>query len=309
MPFFSIVIPLYNKEHFIAQTLQSVLAQTFGDFEVIIINDGSTDASEAKVRQFDDPRIQYYLRENKGVSAARNLGITMAKADYIAFLDSDDFWYPDFLQTMHRNISRYGNQYKVFSSAIEIETSRNVFPAEYSIEKKGYCEVVDFFEASIKEAVIWTSAAVFHKSVFEQSGVFDNSIKHAEDTDLWIRIGLDFKIVFDWKVLARYVYDNQSVSRGKQYFFEQSSFSKYAEREKTHPGLKKFLDLNRFSVAIKSKMAGDHKNFHQCYDAIDFRNLSIKKRTLLHLTGFQLRVLVAIKRELANLGFGSSVFK
>lgn len=309
MAFFSIVIPLYNKEHFIGQTLQSVLAQTFADFEVIIVNDGSTDGGEAIVKQFDDSRIQYYLRENKGVAAARNFGITLASGNYVAFLDSDDYWYPDFLQTMHRNIGRFAPEHKVFTSAIEIETSRSVFPAGYSIEKTGYCEVVDFFDASSKEAVIWTSAAVFHKSVFEKSGVFDTNVKHAEDTDLWIRVGLDFKVVFDWKILARYVYDDSSVSRDKAYFFEASSFDKYAELEKKHKGLKKFLDLNRFSVAIKSKLIGDKKNFKKCYDAIDFANLDAKKKTLLHLTRFQLKILVSFKTFLADIGLGSSVFK
>lgn len=309
MPFFSVVIPLYNKERFISETLQSVLAQTFDDFEIIIVNDGSTDASEQKVNAFNDPRIRYYLRENKGVAAARNFGITLSNADYIAFLDSDDYWYPDFLQTMHRNIGRYAPEHKVFTAAIEIETAKNVFPAEYSIEKTGYCEVVDFFDASSKEAVIWTSASVFHKSVFEQTGVFDTNVKFAEDTDLWIRVGLDFKVVFDWKILSRYVFDGKSFSRGDHYFFEESSFAKYAEMEKTNPKLKKFLDFNRFSVAIKSKLAGDKKNFRKCYDAIDFKNLSAKKRTLLHLTKFQLQVLVKLKTFLAENGLGSSVFK
>lgn len=308
MAFFSVVIPLYNKERFIAQTLQSVLAQTFQDIEIIIVNDGSTDRSESVVQGFNDPRIQYYLRENKGVSAARNLGITMAKADYIAFLDSDDYWYPDFLQTMHRNITRFP-EHKVFTSAIEIETARNIFPASYSIEKTGYCEVVDFFEASSKEAVIWTSAAVFHKSVFEKSGIFDTKVNFAEDTDLWIRVGLDFKVVFDWKILARYVFDGKSFSRGKYYFFEERSFLKYAELELTHPGLKKFLDLNRFSVAIKSKLSGDKANFRKCYDAIDFKNLGAKKKMLLHLTRFQLQVLVKVKSLMADWGLGNSVFK
>lgn len=308
MPFFSVIIPLYNKEPFIADTLNSVLSQTFPDFEIIIVNDGSTDAGEEKVLQFKDPRIRYYIRENKGVAAARNLGITLANAPYIAFLDYDDLWYPDFLQTMHRNIGRFPEQ-KVFSAAIEIETAKNIIPAQYSIKKTGYVEVVDFFGASSKEAVIWTSAAVLHKTVFEKSGYFDTKVKHAEDTDLWIRVGLDFPVVFDWKILAKYVYDDKSVSRGKHYIFEEGSFLKYAELEKDNPALKKFLDLNRFSAAIKSKLNGDKKNFRKCYEAIDFKNLSARKRILLHLTAFQLRILVTLKSFLADVGLGSAVFK
>lgn len=309
MPFFSIVIPLYNKEHFIEQTLQSVLAQTFGDFEIIIVNDGSTDAGEAKVKQFDDARIQYYLRENKGVAAARNFGITLSKADYIAFLDSDDFWYPDFLQTMHRNISRYGARHKVFSSAIEIETAKNIIPATYSIEKSHPVEIVDFFKASFKEAAIWTSAAVFHRSVFEKSGVFDTQIRSGQDTDLWIRIGLEYAIVFDWKILARYVFDPKSLSRNRNYTVSKINFSKFRELEKVNPDLKKYLDLNRFSLAIKSKLNGDIAAFRRFSEGIDLKNLNAKKRILLQLPGGLLRLLLQLNQWLNDNGLGNSVFR
>lgn len=308
MPFFSVIIPLYNKKDFIAKTLQSVLAQTFGDFEIIIVNDGSTDGSEAKIQQFSDPRIHYYLRENKGVSAARNLGITMSNADYIAFLDADDFWYPDFLQTMHRNIGRFTDQ-KVFAAAIEIETKRNVIPAEYSIEKTGYCEVVDFFKASTKETVIWTSAAVFHKSVFEKSGVFDAEIRSGQDTDLWIRIGLDFPVVFDWKIQARYVFDPISLSKNRNYTNTKINFSKFSELEKTNVDLKKFLDLNRYSLAIKSKLGNDSKGFSNFSKQIDTQNLTPRKRILLKLPASILKILLKFNQFLADNGLGNSVFR
>lgn len=308
MAFFSVVIPLYNKSGFIEQTMRALLAQTFTDFEVIVVNDGSTDDGGAKVKALDDPRIRYYERENKGVAAARNFGITMAHADFVAFLDADDYWYPDFLQAMCRNIIRFPEE-KVFSTAIEIETARKIFPAQYSIHKTSYVQTVDFFEASSQECVIWTSAAVFHKSVFEACGSFDPKVRYAEDTDLWMRIGLQFPVVFNWAILARYVYDPASVSRGSRYIFEPGSFAKYADLEKTHRGLRKFLDLNRFSAAIKSKLAGDRAGFKSAYDGIDLHNLSAKKRTLLHLTRFQLQVLVWIKTKLAEYGLGNSIFK
>lgn len=308
MAFFSVVIPLYNKAPFIAQTLQSVLSQTYSDFEVIIVNDGSTDGSEAAVQQFEDSRIQYYLRENKGVSAARNFGITMAKADHIAFIDADDYWYPDFLQTMHRNILRFP-QHRVFSCAIEIETAKNVIPAEYSIEREHPVMVVDFFKSSIREAVIWTSAAVFHKSVFDSTGVFDAQLRSGEDIDLWIRVGLQYPIVFDWKILARYVFDARSLSRDRTHHVSKTNLSKFAEREKANPDLKQYLDLNRFSLAVKSKLNGDNRTFQKLKDDIDLKNLSTKRKVLLHLPGFALRALLRFNQWLADNGLGNSVFR
>lgn len=308
MPFFSVVIPLYNKEPFIGQTLQGLMAQSFADFEIIIINDGSTDAGEAKVLSFPDPRIRYYLRENKGVSAARNLGITMAKGNYIAFLDADDYWYPDFLQSMHRNITRFLDQ-KVFSCAIEIETAKNLVPAEYSIDRSHPVQIVDFFKASFKETVLWTSATVIHKSVFDHSGMFDTRMRSGEDTDLWIRIGLDYPVVFDWKIMARYGFDPKSLSRDRSYTTSKIDFSKFDALEPNHPDLKKYLDMNRFALAVKSKLNGDKKAFRQLEQGIDPANLSAKRRILLQLPGGLLRTLLQINRWLAENGLGNSVFR
>lgn len=99
----SIVIPLYNKEKQIAHTLQSVFAQTFQDFEIVIVDDGSTDNSVMEVKKFDDPRVLLIQQSNAGVSAARNRGIEEANGELIAFLDADDEWMPEFLQTIFGN--------------------------------------------------------------------------------------------------------------------------------------------------------------------------------------------------------------
>ena len=308
MPFFSVVIPIYNKQFFIENTLKSLLDQDFRDFEVIIINDGSTDESEKIVLGFDDPRIRYFSQINQGVALARNHGFEKATARYIAFLDADDFWHPDFLEVMHQYILRLPDQ-KVFASAIEIGTSKTIFEPGYSIKKTGDYAIVDYFEASVKESVIWTSSAVFERSVFEQAGTFDPKIKISEDTDLWIRIGLLFPVVFIWKVLARYVYDESSISRSADYLFRDESFTKYENEEKQHPKLKKFLDLNRFSAAIKSKLIGDNRTFFKYKQAIDPQNLNIRKRILLELPAFMLQFLIRIKTFLANIGLGNAVFK
>lgn len=308
MPFFSIIIPLYNKENFIENTIQSVLDQSFQDYEVILVNDGSTDKSEAKALQFKDPRIQYYSKKNEGVSLARNFGIEKASAQHITFLDADDYWYPDFLQVMFEQIRQFPEQ-KVFSAAIEIETSKKVFPAQYSIPKTGSSELVNYFRASTKESIIWTSCAVFHKSIFDEIGVFDPKIKSGQDTDLWIRIGLVYPVLFSWSILARYVYDNNSLSKNDTLLHAKMDFSKFTLLEKTNADLKYYLDLNRFSLAIKSKLADNKVLFTHFYNGIDLGKIGLKKRILLNLPSSLLWLLIQIKLKMADLGLDSSVFK
>ena len=308
MPYFSIIIPLYNKENFIENTLKSVLNQNFKDFEVIIVNDGSTDLSEEKVFLFNDSRIHYYQKKNEGVSAARNYGIEKAKSDYIAFIDADDYWYQGFLDEMFKNINCCP-ELKVFSAAIEIETSKSVIAADYSIKKTADFEVVNYFTASTKRTVLCSSSAVFHKMVFEQIGQFNTKLKSGEDTDLWIRIGLIYPIHFSWKILARYVYDPDSLSKKHKITIDSINFCKYELLEETNPDLKKFLDLNRFSLAIKSKLINDKESFKKLYKQIDINKLSLKKRLLLRLPSFLLKPLIDLKAVLTNLGLGNSVFK
>jgi glycosyltransferase involved in cell wall biosynthesis len=303
MPYFSIVIPVFNKEKFVAKTIKSVLAQAFSDFEIIVVDDGSTDESEAKILEINDNRIRYYSKKNEGVAVARNFGVDKATSDYVCFLDADDYWYPDFLKTMYQHTSEIPAQ-KVFVAAIEIETQNKLIKANYSIPKKSDFEIVDFFEASQKECVLWTSSVCIHKSVFEKVGLFDTKIKHGEDTELWIRIGLQFPIIFINKVLARYVYDAESVSRNLDYYFEPYTFEKYDQEEKRNPTLKKYMDLNRFSAVIKCKLKGDLKTAQELYSEIDLKNLSLKKRILLRMPSFLLKLLIGLQQIL-----GRSVFR
>jgi glycosyltransferase involved in cell wall biosynthesis len=275
MPFFSIIIPLYNKEKFIENTLQSVLQQTFGDFELLIVNDGSTDQSEAKTRKFTDNRIRYYSKENEGASSARNFGIEKANSNYITFLDGDDYWYPHFLQEMAAAIQIFPND-QIFSAAIEVETKKVVFPAQYSLEKSNEIQAVNYFDASMKTTIICSSCAVFQRSVFEKVGSFDTEIKSGQDTDMWIRLGLEYRVIFSWKILARYVFDPNSLSKRKEYLNKKMNFSKFEEVEKTNPKLKKFLDLNLFSFAIRAKLAHDKQNFDLYYKKIDLTKLTIR---------------------------------
>ena len=307
MPYFSVIIPIYNKENFIESTLKSVLNQSFPDFELILVNDGSTDQSEAKIKQFSDERIRYYAIENGGASQARNFGIEKAEAPFITFIDADDFWYPNFLEEMAAAIARFPDKL-IFSAGIEVETQKVVFPAQYSIEKLADLEVVNYFDASLKTTVICTSCAVFHNSVFEKVGYFDTTIRSGQDTDMWIRMGLEYPVVFSWKILARYVYDPNSLSKKREYLNQKMNFSKFETAEKTNPKLKKFIDLNLFSFAIRAKLINDKENFALYYQKMDRKKLSLKKQILLELPRIVLQFLVQFDLLLVNLKLRNSAF-
>ncbi|WP_296146712.1 glycosyltransferase [uncultured Flavobacterium sp.] len=307
MPLISIIIPLYNKEKFIANTLKSVLSQTFSDFEVLIIDDGSTDKSAKIVNEFNDKRIQFISKENKGVSATRNLGIKKATGKYITFLDADDIWKIDFLEEMTSLIASFPEQ-KVFSAAIEIEIGERIFPAEYSISKDENPQIINYFEGSLLHTAICTCSAIFEKSVFETAGNFDISLKTEEDIDLWIRIGLQYPIVFTWKIGVCYVHDEKGLSSLKNTALK-TDFSKYSELAKTNLELEKFLDMNRYSFALKSKLAGEIHGFENFKNKINLKNLNSKQRFLLSLPSFALRKLFAFKLFLQKKNIRLSAFK
>ena len=104
---FSVIIPLYNKANFVRKTIESILNQTFTGFEIVVVNDGSTDNSLDVVNEISDPRIRIFTKENGGVSVARNFGIEKSQNEYIAFLDADDLWLPDYLETIKNMIEQY----------------------------------------------------------------------------------------------------------------------------------------------------------------------------------------------------------
>ena len=158
MPRFSVVIAVYNKEKYIGATLQSVLNQTFTDFEVVIINDGSTDQSEAEIQQFNDPRIRFYSEENRGAGGARNFVIEKAEGDYIALLDADDEWDPTYLAEFDGMIRLFPNEHMFATAYYYKKSNRDIHPS-YSLPKDfDSPQVVNFFEASLMDSLLSSSS-------------------------------------------------------------------------------------------------------------------------------------------------------
>ncbi|MCB0453192.1 MAG: glycosyltransferase family 2 protein [Aequorivita sp.] len=309
MPKFSVVISVFNKEKYIAETLKSVLAQTFTDFEVVILNDGSTDNSEAEILKFNDPRIRYFSKENQGASVARNFTIQQAKAEYIALMDADDYWYPFYLEEQNILIIEFPNE-SVFATATEIKRNGKVFKNSYSLPTiANNAVIVDYFEASQLDSVLLSISTVLKKEVFENVGWYDPKIKSGEDTDLYVRIGLKYKVVFSPKVCATYVVRKNSLFQSVKKFEEKANFEAYEAFEKDNPALKKFLDLNRYSLCILAKMEGNKEAFKKNFQKINQENLSKKQQFLLRQNKTILKYLSKTKDNLEKLGLRLGTFK
>ena len=216
---FSVIIPLYNKAPYVAKAVGSVLAQTFTDYELIIVDDGSKDDSFDVARKaiegHDHCRI--CKQENSGVSVARNNGVAISRGDYLCFLDADDWWDAHFLEAMSKLIADYpeagiyGTNYTIVN-----ETKHKTRVAQIGVEdgfERGY---INYCQAYAKTMYmpLWTGAVCVPRTVFDEMGGFPKGIKLGEDFLLWIHIALKYKVAFINKPLSFYNQDVDAVNRG-----------------------------------------------------------------------------------------------
>lgn len=181
---FSVVIPLYNKEKCIISTVNSVLSQTYDNLEVIIVNDGSTDNSLKVVQSIKTDRIQIINKRNGGVSSARNTGIRAAKGLFIAFLDADDIWLPEYLYEIKTLINKYNNC-NIFGTDYTVSSLR--FYNNSNIKPK-HSIVNNYFEHAMYMPFLHTSAVVVKRDCFDSEMKFNEKLTHGEDLDLWSRL-------------------------------------------------------------------------------------------------------------------------
>jgi glycosyltransferase involved in cell wall biosynthesis len=207
----SIVVAAYNAAPFIAETVGSVFKQTFTDYELIIVNDGSKDTEELELAlQPDLERIIYLKQENQGSGAARNRGLRTARGQYIAFLDADDVWLPTYLEEQIR-FMQSGNYDLVYADAVlfgdsplsgrtYMETAPSRGRVTFQSLIRGQCNVI-------------TSGVVARKELIFEVGLFDEALRNAQDFDLWVRlIRRGARASYQRKVLLRYRYHGGSLS-------------------------------------------------------------------------------------------------
>lgn len=216
---FSVIIPLYNKEPYVEKAIQSVLAQTFLDYELIMMDDGSRDGSfeVAKSTIENHSNCHLYRQQNAGVSVARNTGAALSQGAYLCFLDADDWWEPTFLEEMSKLVEEfpdagiYGANYTIVN-----ETKHKTRVAEIGVEEgfeRGYINYCKAYAKTMYMPLTSISVAM-PRSVFNEMKGFPKGIKLGEDFMLWIRIALKYKVAFLNKPLAYYNQDVDVHNRG-----------------------------------------------------------------------------------------------
>lgn len=186
----SVVIPAFNAERTLRTTVESVLAQTYKELEVIVIDDGSTDGTESTVRDHaEQGRITYIKRENGGIAAARNTGLLACSGEYIGMMDHDDLWDTDKVKKQLEYLkSNKADVVSCYSRRMKL----NAEPYEIPIEKLQYKDLVG---ALIKHNILYTSGLLFHRSLLETVGLLDESFRYCEDWDWFLRMAYRLKVV------------------------------------------------------------------------------------------------------------------
>jgi glycosyltransferase involved in cell wall biosynthesis len=229
MPKVSVIIPTHNRAGLLRQAIASVLRQSFHDFEIIVVDDASTDETRAAIASQADVRIRYFRHDkNRGGSASRNAGIAHATGEYIAFLDDDDCWLPEKLAAQVRLLDRcppkVGAVYTGYVR-IDIETGGNI--AVVLAEKRGDI----YAELRAQNWVGTPSTVVVRRECFDRAGLFDEKLKFGEDYDLWIRISRDYHFEFINEPLVRYAVHRDRLSADTKTILtgKEAQLAKYAD--------------------------------------------------------------------------------
>jgi len=258
MPRFSIVMPLYNKAPYVRKAIESVLAQSYTDWELIVVDDGSTDNSSTVVEGTTDNRIRHLRQENQGVSSTRNRGVREASSPFICFLDADDWWDTHFLESMSEAISQYPNA-GIYGTAYWIVKNGKRHTAPIGVPQRFTCGVIDYFRtyAATLCMPLTSSSVCMSRDLFLSLGGFDPHIQLGEDFLLWVSIALKHTVVFINTPLAYYNQDAAATFRGtRQKVYNPDTFmtfhlNRFAEDESCNPDIKILFDRLRVYTLMK----------------------------------------------------------
>lgn len=263
---FSVIIPAHNAAPYIKNSIESVLAQSINDFEIIVVDDGSTDETKSVVLSLADARIRYIYQENGGVSSARNTGIKNAKGEYVCFLDADDIWKDCHLEVVSNLIDRFP-ACNVYLTGYEIRLQNgDVINKRFSdnIEEKQSDNVFkDIWECGY---FIHTNSVVCRTNVFDTVGLFEMGIKNGEDDDMWYRLFLYYSVAISSKITTVYIRENSRATVSKVFVDDwiflrrvdkfMSSSDITSDRKEF---LKRLLEQRKLSYIRNRIVAGDKK--------------------------------------------------
>jgi glycosyltransferase involved in cell wall biosynthesis len=259
-PFFSIIIPTYNRAHLITKAIKSVLEQSFQDFELIIVDDASTDNTEEIVAQIKDSRIRYFKqKENQERSAARNYGVSVARAKFVNFFDSDDVLYPNHLQEAFTNLNE---NIPVYYQRAEVILDNK------KIAKKDIIQhpVIHQF---LKQGNILSTNGVFLKREIAKENPFREDMNLSEDYELWLRLALQYDFHYSPKITSAILEHHQRginnirlqlIIRNKQkfldYIFNNQKFQDKYKKYKNVLLSGTYLYISLYAVLAKDNRCG-----------------------------------------------------
>ncbi len=198
-PRISVIIPTFNRAHLLPRSIDSLLNQTISAHTVVIVDDGSTDGTENLVSE-KYPEITYLRQDNLGVSAARNAGIAAASGEWLAFLDSDDEWMPEKLQCQMEALAAEPEMMLCHTDEIWIRNGKRVNPMKKHDKHGGW-----IFDKCLPLCCVSPSSVIIHRSVFDEVGLFDQSLPACEDYDLWLRVTARYPVLYlNEKLIVKY---------------------------------------------------------------------------------------------------------
>ncbi len=248
MPRVSVIIPTFNRAHLLGATLESVRAQTFADYEIILVDDGSTDDTSAQFKNSRDP-IRYLQTTHAGQGVARNFGMASARGEYIAFLDSDDLWHARFLEKMTAALEANQSVGLVYCDYATFDSSGIIAPAYLPPEHKLRGNI---FPTLLESNFISTGALLIRRECFERVGGFDASLPLVEDWDLWLRLARLYGAQYVDEPLAQIRIDLSHTSRNPEMIY-RLNLRVLAKLRREFP-----QDAKRFRLTLRGQNARFH---------------------------------------------------
>ena len=310
MPFFTVIIPLYNKEMYIENAIKSILNQTFTDFELLIINDCSTDKSIEIASKFAFEKVQIIHHEkNSGLAATRNTGIKKATSNYVTFLDADDLWKPHFLEKIFHLIQNFPDA-RIFGTNYEEIWGKTIKNPHNGSEflPEDFTGYINFFKMNLKQGIYNHGSVCLHKEVYESVGFYNENIQLSQDLDFNIRANYHYKLAYDNSVQMSYFMQTENqLTRSSIVNKTIPDYDKYEDWTKNNSDLKKYLDFERYVLGKRLKKNGDLR-WKKMIANIDSSNLNWKQNLLLKLPSSTLNSIDRIKLFLLKLGIKPSTY-
>ena len=297
MPEVSVIIPTFNSAQYVTDAVDSVLNQSFGDLEVLVIDDGSTDDTESVMSRYGAP-VRYIRQQNGGVAEARNRGITQSRGRYVAFLDADDTWLPDKLakEVTALDLNRgYRACYSAFAVAdcdlvpFDVSNSRREGPALEDLLLRG-------------NVIATPSTVMCERALFAETGGFDPALSQCADWDMWVRLA----------ALTEFLYLDEPLVTYRQHGANMSANAPLLERDSLRV-LQKGFDMLEVPDSLRAKrrsafarndmvLAGTyfHARLYRDFFRCVARSVSMDFRQLAYLAGFPLRVMKRARPRHAN---------